>query len=289
LSRPSTTSFERRHNAGVWILRSYRWRRRLIFLAILAVIPPLIFVGIHYSSPGNPGNANGPEVPDYTQPKKAPFTRAKQRAVRRVLAAFIRTAVARQDVARSWELAAPSLKEGVSRKEWNRGELPVVPYPALNRGLGQWDLVEYSYRDTVGLEVFLHPKPGSGYAALTADVELVKGRRGNWLVDYWMPKKFHGPPALAKSSGKAKAKKITRKAAGKRSHKPSNAKAAAPPQSDYRAPHASHWYWILPIAILSLIILVPAGFGVVQLRSSRRAKREYEAWQASRSRSRDAA
>jgi hypothetical protein len=274
----------------VKILRSYRWRRRLLFFGVpLLLAGPLIYLGVRLSTPGNPGNANGPTVANYKEPTHARFTRAEQRAVHRVLAKFIVTAVAREAPARSWELAAPSMKEGYSRKDWNRGDLPVVPYPALHRGLGQWDYVSYSYKRTVGLEVFLFPKPGSGYSALTADVELVKGHKGQWLVDYWMPKKFHGPPALAKSSGKAKPKKITRKAAGKRSHKPSNAKAAAPPSADYRAPRASNWYWVIPIAILSLIILVPAGFGVMQLRRSRQAKREYEAWQASRSRSRDAA
>ena len=274
------------------ILRSYRWRRRLLFFGLpLLLAGPLIYLGVRFSTPGSPENANGPTVANYKAPTPARFTKAKQRAVHRVLAEFIRTAVGREDPARSWDLSAPSLKEGVSRKEWNQGKLPVVPYPALHKGLGQWDYVEYSYKKTVGLEVFLFPKPGSGYAALTADVELVKGRSGQWLVDYWMPKKFHGPPALAKSAGKPKAKKITRKAAGKRSHAPNKAKAApaASAQADYRAPHASHWYWIIPIAILSLILLVPAGFGIVQLRRSRKAKREYEAWQASRSRSRDAA
>src|SRR5438067_11978535 len=124
------------------ILRSYRWRRRLIALVVLAgVAGPLIYLGVHLSTPGNPGNANGPEVPDYTQPKPARFTPAKQRAVRGVLAEFIRTAVARQHVARSWPLAAPSLRAGVTRKEWNRGDLPVVPYPALDKGLGKWDFV----------------------------------------------------------------------------------------------------------------------------------------------------
>jgi hypothetical protein len=261
----------------VSILRSYRWRRRLIFMAIVVVIPPLIFLGIHYSSPGNPGNANGPEVPNYTQPKKAPFTRAKQRAVRRVLAAFIRTAVAREDVERSWDLAAPSLKEGVSRREWNRGELPVVPYPALNRGLGQWDLVNYSYRDTVGLEVFLHPKPGSGYAALTADVELVKGRNGNWLVDYWMPKKFHGPPALAKGAAKSKPKR-QRTAAGKRRHPPKKAQPATEPMPTVQTTRPSRAWWAVPIAILSLIVIVPVVFGIIIWRRNRKATREYERW-----------
>jgi hypothetical protein len=272
----------------VRILRSYRWRRRLLLIVLpLAVAGPLIYLGVHLSTPGNPGNANGPVVPDYKQPVPAPFTRAKQRAVRPVLASFIRSAVARQDPARSWDISAPSLKEGVTRKEWNRGSLPVVPYPALDKGLGQWDYVEYSYRNSVGLEVFLFPKPGSGYSALTADVELVRSN-GHWLVDYWMPKKFHGPPALA-SGGKAK--KITRKAAGTRSHAPRKAKAAPPAQAtpEYRSPRQSRLYWIIPIAILSLVVLVPIGLGIAHWIRSRRAAREYEAWRSSPPRSRDAA
>lgn len=269
------------------ILRSYRWRRRLLFIGLpLLIAGPLIYLGVHLSSPGNPGNANGPVVPNYTAPKPAPFTKAKQREVRRVLASFIKSAVAREDPARSWDIAAPSMKEGVTRKAWNRGDLPVVPYPALHKGLGQWDYVEYSYRNSVGLEVFLFPKPGSGYSALTADVELVRDN-GRWLVDYWMPKKFHGPPAVAKSG------KTTRKAAGKRRHQPQQAKAkSAPPAQampEYKSPHQSRAYWAVPIAILSLIIVVPLAFGGVQWRKNRKAAREHAAWQASKTRSRDAA
>jgi hypothetical protein len=262
----------------VWILRSYRWRRRLIaaFL-VVGVAVPLVYLGIHLSTPGNPQNANGPEVRGYTQPKKAPFTKAKQRAVRRVLAAFIKTAVARQDVARSWNLSAASLKEGVTRKEWNRGELPVVPYPALDRGLGTWDLVNYSYRDTIGLEVFLFPKPGSGYSALTADVELVRNHNGKWLVDYWMPKKFHGPPALAKGAVKAEPRPKA-KAAGKRRHPPKQAQPPAEASSPRSSTHLGAIWLAVPIGILSLIVLVPVAFGIVTWRRNRKAAREYERW-----------
>jgi len=273
----------------VKILRSYRWRRRLLFVVLpLALVGPLIYLGVHLSTPGKPENANGPTVPDYKAPAPGRFTKAKQRAVRPVLAAFIRTGVARENPARSWDLAAPSLKEGVTRKDWNRGDLPVVPYPALHKGLGEWDYVEYSYKNSVGLEVFLFPKPGSGYSALTADVELVKGRDGRWLVDYWMPKKFHGPPALAKG---AKPAKTTRKAAGKRQNSPQKAKAAPPAQatSEYRSPHPSRAYWAIPIAILSLILVVPIGLGIVHWNRNRQAAREHAAWIASRARSKDAA
>ena len=248
----------------------------------LVLAGPLIYLGVHFSSPGNPGNANGPTVPDYKVPVRAHFTKPEQLAVRRVLAAFISSAVAREDPARSWGLAAPSLKEGVTRQQWSRGDLPVVPYPALHKGLGQWDYVEYSYKDSVGLEVFLFPKPGSGYSALTADVELVKGDNGRWLVDYWMPKKFLGPPAVAKAG------KTARKAAGKRQHRPQKAKAAPPPQpAPSTTARPTRAYWAIPIAILSWIVVVPLALGIVKLRQNRKAAREHEAWQ--RSRTKDAA
>ena len=269
------------------ILRSYRWRRRLLFFGLpLLLAGPLIYLGVHLSTPGNPGKANGPEVPNYKAPTPAPFTKAKQREVRRVLASFISSAVARENPAQSWNLAAPSLKEGVTRKEWNRGDLPVVPYPALHKGLGQWDYVEYSYRNAVGLEVFLFPRPGSGYSALTADVELVRDN-GRWLVDYWMPKKFHGPPAVAKS---AKPARPRRQAAGKRRYSPKAKTTAAPkPTQLYTKPRQSRLYWIIPVAILSLVLLVPIGFGIMTMLRNRKAVREYANWRETRGQSRDAA
>jgi hypothetical protein len=263
----------------VKILRSYRWRRRLLFTVVpIAIAVPLIYLGVHLSSPGNPENANGPTVPDYKQPKPARFTKAKQRAVRSVLAAFERTAVAREDPARAWDLAAPSLKEGFSRREWNHGSLPVVPYPALDKGLGQWDFVQYSYRDTVGLEVFLFPKPGSGYSAMTADVELVKDH-GRWLVDYWMTKKFHGPPALAKGTSKAKHKpKEQAKAAGKRRHPAKKAQPTAEAASPRSSTHLGAVWLAVPIGIVSLIVIVPIALWIVSWRRNRKARLEYERW-----------
>jgi hypothetical protein len=248
---------------------------------MLVVAAPLIYLGVHFSNPGDKGAATGPLVnePGYTQPKRAPFTKAKQREVRRVLREFILTAVDRQDVGRSWDIAAPSLREGFTKKQWSRGDLPVVPYPAANKGLGRWSFVQYSYADTIGLEVFLFPKPGSGWSAMTADVELVKGHDGKWRVDYWMPKKFHGPPALAKAKpsakqkakaekAKAKAKATTHRAAGKR-------RVASPQPTPIGTPKPSRAWWILPIAVLSLIVLAPLAIVVNSWYRNRRAERDY--------------
>jgi hypothetical protein len=247
----------------VRILQSPRWRRRLFFLAIPVGIAPFIYLGVHYSNPGNPGGATGPGGYAYVEPKPAPFKAADRRAVRPVLKEFIRTAVARKDVSRSWDLAAPSLRQGVTRRQWNRGNLPVVPYPAANRGLGTWSFVEYSYTDTVGLEVFLFPQPHSGYSALTADVELVKAKNGRWQVDYWMPKSFHGPPSLA--ANVQKSKRVQKK--------PNRSVRTAAPRVVI-TPRVGLW-WAFPVALLSLFLLVPITIALVAWYQNRKAKRDY--------------
>jgi hypothetical protein len=245
---------------------------------MIAVAVPLVYFGVHLSDPGDKGAATGPAVnePGYEQPKNAPFTKAKQREVSKVLREFVLTAVDRQDVGRSWDISAPSLREGFTKRQWSRGELPVVPYPAANRGLGRWSFVQYSYTDTIGLEVFLFPKPGSGWSAMTADVELVKGHDGKWRVDYWMPKKFHGPPALAKAKPTAKAKAKAAKAKAKAtSHRAAGKRRAASPAPAVATPKPSHAWWILPIALLSLIVLAPLAIVLNSWYRNRRAERDY--------------
>jgi hypothetical protein len=250
------------------IWESRRWRRRLILGTILVVLVPVGYLAVHYSNPGDPGDAKGPEVPDYVAPKNSPFTASEKQAVRRSLKEFISSAVARENPSRAWDVSAPSLKQGISRQQWNKGDLPVVPYPAAKRGLGTWSFVQYSYTDSVGLEVFVFPKPGSGWSAMTADVELVKARDGRWLVDYWMPKRFHGPPALAASQLK-KAQKEARARA-----KQSKQRAAAE-EEPYQPPSPSHAWLLVPIAVLSLIVLIPLIFGLVYWYRSRKATQAY--------------
>lgn len=256
------------------VLQSRRWRRRLtITTLVVAVGGPLIYLGVHFSTPGNPGNPTGPAVTDYQQPKAVPFTLENQHAVHQVLKNFISTAVVRRNVRRSWDLVSPSLREGVTRTQWNRGDIPVVPYPAANRGLGQWSFVQYSYAKTVGLEVFLFPQPGSGYSAMTADVELVKGPDRRWRVDYWMPKRFHGPPAAA---AQAKARpKLRAGGTVNRKHRARSTRAANPAVPSVVEPHPSRLWWIVPIAVVSLLIVLPLAIMVALWYQNRKALREY--------------
>ncbi len=261
------------------ILHSYRWRRRIAFTAIgVAVAAPLIWLGVRYSDPGNPENANGPTVADYVQTKNVPFTPAQRHQVHQVLKQFIATAVVRKNVAQAWNIAGPTLKEGLTREQWDKGNLPVIPYPALDKGWGNWSFVQYSYAEgqkhTVGVEVFLFPKPKSGWSAMTADVEVFKNPKKHWLVDYWMPKRFHGPPAVAHTTkAKVSAKKLRERHAVK-------AKAKTTPKTDATTAtqdtaRARGAWWALPIGILGLAILLPLTIGMFVWYRNRKAERAY--------------
>lgn len=250
------------------IRESRHWRRRLILGTIVLVLVPLGYLAVHYSNPGDPRGASGPELPDYVPPKNSPFTASEKQAVRRSLKEFISSAVARENPSRAWAVSGPSLRQGISREQWNKGDLPVVPYPAAKRGLGTWSFVQYSYTDTVMLEVFLFPKPGSGWSAMTADAELVKQPDGRWLVDYWMPKRFHGPPAIAASQLK-KARKEARAR-----QKPERRREAVE-EERYQPPDPSQAWLLVPIAIISLFLLIPLTFGLVYWYRSRKATRAY--------------
>ena len=74
-------------------------------------------------------------------------------------------------------------------------------------------------------------------------------------------KRFHGPPALSASQLK-KAQKETRV------RSKSSKRRAAVEEEPYRPPQASHWWFALPIAILSLIVIVPAAMTDVAIARS---------------------
>jgi len=267
---------ESQYLGAMRILRSYRWRRRLVIGTVtVGVAAPLIYLGIHFSHPAAPTEATGPEVEEtfYQQPKHAAFTAENRRKVRKVLAKFISTAVARRHVAESWPIVGPTLRSGLSRKEWSTGDIPVQPYPVSQKGVGDWEYVEYSYPKAIGLEVLLWPKPGSGQQLLSADIKVIKDRRGRWRVDYFMPKRFHAQEA-APAPHKAKTKK--HQAHAKRQTHANQRRAAAPssPNVD-EGPRVGKVWWAIPLGLLALIILAPISFAVFVWIRNRRADAEY--------------
>lgn len=249
---------------------SPRKRKRVIRWSAVVLIVPIALLAWHFSTPGNPQNANGPVIPNYVQPKKSRFTASEKAAVRPVLASFIRDAVARGNPGKAWDVAGPDLRQGFTRKQWEKGDMPVVPYPAADRGLGDWSYVKYSYTNTVGLEVFLFPRPGSGESAITADAEVVKDKQGKWFVNYWMEERSHGPPALS-----AAQKASVQKAAAAAAKKAKAHRVAAPQEPPLpQSTRTKGLWWLVPIGVLALIIFGPfVVMTVIWLRNRREQRR----------------
>jgi hypothetical protein len=108
-------------------------------------------------------------------------------AVLDVAQRFVTSAVVRSRVGTSWELAHPELRQGLTRREWSTGEIPVVPYPVDS---ARWRL-GYSYADRVGLEVYVLPRRGARVRAMLFDMELKpvgSGDRRRWRVSSWAPR-----------------------------------------------------------------------------------------------------
>jgi hypothetical protein len=104
---------------------------------------------------------------------------------RKVAGEFILTAVTRKDLARSWDLTHPTLREGLTKKEWLTGDIPVVPYPVSSTDPAPMS-VEESYANSAIMRVALAPEKGSDVKPQIFFIG-VRKLKGHWLVDYWGP------------------------------------------------------------------------------------------------------
>ena len=176
------------------VLTSYRWRRRLLRLGVVAVaVGGLVVIDSHYSYNGTASKLPQPQpgAPQLVapSPKTVPLRAADARAVRIVARRFIESAVLRRHLPQSWSLVAPALRQHLTRAQWATGAIPIVPYPAGDLKVAKWNLA-HSYRNSVGLSVLLQPKPRARSRAELFDLELVAagpvGHR-RWLVSSWIP------------------------------------------------------------------------------------------------------
>jgi hypothetical protein len=268
------------------VLASPRRRKRWAIVTTLVVVSvPLVFLAAHYTTSGSPGNANGPYVSDsfYREPKHAPFTAEKRRAVSAVLAKFIDGAVSKHDLAGTWDLAGPGLRQGLNREDWLKGQLPLVPFAASKRGQGSWSLVNYSYRNKVGLELLMFPQHRSGQLA-TVETDVVRGRDGRWRVNYWMITKLHGPGSAAaadSASAMSEGPPNVHKLPGKEKKK-AQAAAARREAADQQpldptggVTHLDAKWLLVPVGLLSLTLLTLIGLGVAAWIRNRRAAAAY--------------
>lgn len=232
---------------------SPRFRRRLLWIT-----PPIAFVGLAVGLfVGIPNTAkprkevfSSAPVQVYHAPVNVPATAQRREAVLRATGDFIRTAVLRQHLDRSWDLVDPSLRVGMTRREWRSGDIPVVPYPAA--GISDFKF-DWSYPNDVGLDVVLVPLPHSDQGAKSFMIELKRSRasHGRWLVASWVPHGVSVEQDVANASKGQQPVKVASTLGGK-------------------------WLFV-PLVALALVLLVPLGIfalrGWLQLKRAERAYR----------------
>ena len=178
----STASPEKRR-----LFESPRSQRRLLLGAsafLVVAVATLLIVFMRNTRAENTKETFSDEPAQiFTQPKSV----SVDAEARRVAGRFILTAVARKDLAKSYELAHPELRNGFTRAQWKTGNIPVVPFPASDLDFASFK-VEYSVANEVVLKVLLVPagtevNPASFFIGL----KRVGGKDGPWRVYYWAP------------------------------------------------------------------------------------------------------
>jgi len=102
---------------------------------------------------------------------------------RAVAKAFVASAVARRNLAASWKLAAPSLRQHLTLADWLTGSIPVQPYP-VGKATARYTVVT-SHPDEAVLGVAFVPHSS---ATAPGDFLITLDRSaGTWLVSSWVP------------------------------------------------------------------------------------------------------
>jgi hypothetical protein len=215
--------------------------------------------GVFFSNTGQKNEApftKGPVQLVAPNPATVQLTKGDARDALLVAAKFVATAVLRNHTERSYDLSDAAFHQGLTRAQWKTGAIPVAPYSKDDLDVVKWKF-DYSYKDRVGLEVYLQPKPTAKVGGLAYNVELHHvgpPQHRRWLVDYWTPAGQQGPaPSKAAASGPF----------------------GTPAQT--KAGLGAIWL-VLPIGlILALILSVPIVLGIRGWRRRVRADRAYNA------------
>ena len=180
-------------------LSSPRAQRRLIVIGGVVFVVGLIAFISGYLLRGTSGiHSPISTMPAQKVPKmvKAPPSKAAFKVARK----FLETAPLRKNLDEAYPLVGRPLRGNMSLKEWEKGNIPIIEYPARNMKTTAF-LVQWSYKTEMMLEVDLVAKRGSGsnvrpHLAFLLGLDR-KGNKpnGKWLVTTWIPD-WHPPQPL---------------------------------------------------------------------------------------------
>jgi hypothetical protein len=233
-------------------LASPRFRRRLrwvsLLLGLAATAAALV---IAFPNTGKRHEVfDSSPVQFFKEPKHVAAGPRRRAEALLATMAFVRTAVLRKNVDASWDLATPDFRAGYTRKQWDTGNIPVVPFPAV--GVGAWQ-VDWSYENDMGFDILLIPKKGLNLGAKSFMVELKRSGPGaRWRIASWAP---HGVSVEQDLANAAKGR----------------------PEPKVASSLGGTWL-LVPVILIALVFLVPLAIvaGRGWLRRSR-AERAYRA------------
>ena len=172
---------------------SYRRRRRLVALISVAVAAGGVTAAIvllprgekldkrptRLSPRAAPGTSHRAPVPMH-------LTATDRDQLRSTIALFVSSSVARHHPERSWSIVHPVLRQGLTKRQWSTGNIPVVPYPAAGVDLLT---LQSAVDEQVLAEVLLEPPRSSRLVRKTFQIELRRLPRSQhrWLVSSWVP------------------------------------------------------------------------------------------------------
>lgn len=247
------------------VFSSPRRRRRLAWLAGIAIAAGVAALTVALAPTGTP------EPPDRlraaTTAAEEPtiaVTPAMRRGIDATLDRFVPAAVARRDPLAAWRLAGPGLRGATTRAEWERGELPVQPFPVRDATFHGWRAL-VATRNRVALDLLLHPREEAKVGPIAVSVDLVRsGRR--WLVDsFYTTAVFNAPDERPWVAGQVDygAEGTTAKATYER-----------PKFSEGRL--QAGWF-LLPLGLIVSALVAGLAYLVVAHRRTRRAYAAHEA------------
>ena len=241
---------------ATWWVSSPRARRRLLWLGALAAagaVAGLVFALL-------PNDKGGISTPTSNEPvqrirgeRQVPLTAASRAEINALLDRFVPAAVARRDPAAAYDLVTPSMRAQTTRADWATGSIPAPTYDPRGSEFHGWRAV-LSYPNQASIELMLQPgKTERDPAAFFVALKRIKSL---WLVDGIYERASFAASAGTKTAGKTETTSSKRVVGGSRGR-------------------LGVIWFLVPLALLSLIVIVPVLVFLRGWLADRRVARRY--------------
>ena len=174
------------------------WLGGFVVVAVAIVILVILFPN---TSGNGPEHFSNTPVQRVQVDKQVPMTRARRAAANELFDRFVPAAIERKDPGAAYDLVTAQGRDGLTRKDWQNGQLPVYAYDAKGSTFHGY-IVEGSYAKEMDLELDLQPRsPKDGPVAYAVTLKLVGGR---WLIDSIYPRTSYGPTEPVKAAARSR-------------------------------------------------------------------------------------